>query len=148
MKQFNRKSPRATWHKYNGGEYFITICTKNRIHYFGEIVDGETQLTPIGGFLKSQLENTQTIQKGDVEIPIYVIMPDHVHFIVIINDLAKINKLGFLIRGIKSSVTKYSYQNALPFEWQSRYYDRIIRNQNEMNRIVENIINNPINWGK
>lgn len=42
MKQFNRKSPRATWHKYNGGEYFITICTKNRIHYFGEIVDGET----------------------------------------------------------------------------------------------------------
>ncbi len=28
---------RASWHDYNGGEYFITICTKDRVHYFGEI---------------------------------------------------------------------------------------------------------------
>ena len=30
-------SARANWHDYNGGVYFVTICTKNREHYFGEI---------------------------------------------------------------------------------------------------------------
>ncbi len=35
--RFRITSARAYWHDYNGGIYFITICTKNREHYFGEI---------------------------------------------------------------------------------------------------------------
>ena len=34
--KYRIKSARASWHDYNGGAYFITICTKNRVHYFGE----------------------------------------------------------------------------------------------------------------
>ena len=35
--KFRNDTARALWHDYNGGAYFITICTKNREHYFGDI---------------------------------------------------------------------------------------------------------------
>ena len=55
-------------------------------------------------------------------------------------------KLSYIIGQFKSAVTKYANQNNISFAWQSRYYDRIIRNQNEMNRIAQYIKNNPIVW--
>ena len=36
-----RKTPRAQWIEYNTGIYFVTVCTQNFIHYFGEISNGE-----------------------------------------------------------------------------------------------------------
>ena len=179
----NRKTPRAKWHDYNGAEYFVTICTKNREHYFGEIHDGQMQLTVVGEWLKMQIENTETIRGGDVSIPLYVIMPNHVHLIVYIRDTicrdalnasvknalnASVNNqtnnnedarsaslqrfgpqsknLGSIIRGIKSSVTKFARQNGIPFMWQSRYHDHIIRNQDEKNKIGIYIEQNPLRW--
>lgn len=79
---YNRQTPRAQWHHYNNGDYFVTICTKNREHYFGKVVNDTVQLTKIGEFLKLQIENTEKIRNGDVTIPIYVIMPNHVHLII------------------------------------------------------------------
>ena len=75
---------RASWHDYNGGEYFITICTKDRVHYFGEIVDGEMQLSAVGKYTD---ECVQKISEHNpyAQIPEYVIMPDHIHLIVIIS---------------------------------------------------------------
>lgn len=54
--------------------------------------------------------------------------------------------LPAVIRGIKSSVTKYANQNGMDFAWQSRYHDHIIRTQKEMNQIADYIQNNVINW--
>ncbi len=113
------------------------------------------QLTVVGEWLKMQIENTETIRGGDVSIPLYVIMPNHVHLIVYIRDSicrdalnasvrntlnvsvknalnASVNNqtnnnedarsaslqrfgpqsknLGSIIRGIKSSVTKFARQ--------------------------------------
>ncbi|MDE6288777.1 MAG: hypothetical protein K2M00_08355, partial [Muribaculaceae bacterium] len=51
-----RKSPRAIFHNYSGGDYFITICTHNKEHYFGEIIDGEMQFTEIGRVAHCKLE--------------------------------------------------------------------------------------------
>ena len=75
---------RASWHDYNGGEYFITICTKDRNHYFGEIVDGEMQLSAVGKYTD---ECMQKISEHNpyAQITEYVIMPDHIHLIVIIS---------------------------------------------------------------
>jgi REP element-mobilizing transposase RayT len=50
--QYRIPSARAIWHDYNGGAYFVTICTKNREHFFGEIENSIMQLTAIGQFLK------------------------------------------------------------------------------------------------
>ena len=54
--------------------------------------------------------------------------------------------LGSVIRGIKSSVTRFANDNRIPFQWQNRYHDHIIRNQRELNRIAAYIENNPLIW--
>ena len=177
-----RKSPRATWHDYNGGRYFVTFCTKNHDLYFGDVVDGRVELSEIGEWAVKQIEQTAIIRQNDVEIPLFVVMPNHVHLIVVYNrvvpcrdtsnvsaDNASDNisadargiadargaslqfgpqsgNLSSVIRGIKSAVTKYANEHNIPFAWQSRYHDHIIRNQLEMNRIADYIQNNPMKW--
>jgi len=59
------------------------------------------------------------------------------------------NRQGWLsvcIGGIKSAVTRFARENGIPFTWQPRYHDHIVRNQNEMNRISEYIEHNPLVW--
>ena len=50
-----RKSPRAQWIEYNAGLYFITICTHNWVHYFGEIKFGKIYLTELGEDLNNNV---------------------------------------------------------------------------------------------
>ncbi|MBO7652922.1 MAG: hypothetical protein J6S84_09480, partial [Bacteroidales bacterium] len=54
--------------------------------------------------------------------------------------------LASVIRGFKIGVTKFARQNNIPFLWQSRYYDRIIRDSVGMKRIAEYIENNVAEW--
>ena len=82
-----RKSPRATWHDYNGANYFITICTKNHDLYFGDVVDGRMELSEIGEWAVKQIEQTAIIRQNDVEIPLFVVMPNHVHLIVVFSNV-------------------------------------------------------------
>lgn len=67
------------------GAYFITICTQNREHYFGEITDGKMQLSNMGviaDILWHQIpHHTKNIELGE-----FVVMPNHIHGILIIND--------------------------------------------------------------
>ena len=181
-----RKSPRATWHDYNGGRYFVTFCTKNHDLYFGDVVDGKMELSEIGQWTAKQIEQTAIIRQNDVEIPLFVVMPNHVHLIVVYNRvvpcrdasnasesivstiLNKTNEtdargktdargaslrfgpqsgnLASVVRGIKSAVTKYANEHDIPFAWQPRYHDHIIRNWMEMNHIANYIQNNPMKW--
>jgi len=193
----NRKSYRAKWHNYSGSEYFVTFCTYERRHYFGEVRNGQTELTKVGKYLKTEIEKVQDFYPY-AEIPIYVIMPDHVHLIMeirkdtwnrenadatnpdadVINpDADAINHnadainhnadainrvptggitgkknpmlnatLGTVVRGLKARVTQFARQNNIPFKWQPRYHDRIIRNRDEMNKIAKYIELNPAKW--
>ena len=187
-----RKSPRARWHDYSGADYFVTFCTKNRELYFGDVVDGQMALSEIGQWAVTQIEQTAIIRQDDLEIPMYVVMPNHIHLIVVFNRVAlrrdasnasEINvsatmnsvdisdargetdargaadargaslrfgpqsgNLPSVVRGIKSAVTKYAIEHDIPFAWQSRYHDHIVRNQLEMNRITDYIESNPMRW--
>ena len=51
-----------------------------------------------------------------------------------------------VMRGFKSAVTTYARKNDLPFAWQTRFHDHIIRSTDEYKRIVHYIVNNPVNW--
>jgi REP element-mobilizing transposase RayT len=77
-------SARAVWHDYNGGAYFVTICTKDMAHFFGEIVDGEMCLTEIGRCADEQFRNVSS-HYPYAKIPLWVVMPNHVHAIVMID---------------------------------------------------------------
>ncbi|MCQ2349571.1 MAG: hypothetical protein MJZ98_03710 [Paludibacteraceae bacterium] len=197
---------RANWHGYDGGVYFVTICTQNREHYFGDIThvvtpcrdvarrvsmmntEPQMQLSPIGQYSHEQFVNVKT-HYPYAEIPLFVVMPNHIHAIVIIdgenvpyercnaehhygnqksnadncrdaarhvstgrqnNEMVRISNLqGWLsvvVGGIKSSITRYANEKNITFAWQSRFYDRIVRDQNELNRIAEYVENNVANW--
>ena len=96
-------------------------------------------------------------------------MPNHVHGIIIINKQTKLNtqndcsllyvpqtnkfgsqsqNLASIVRGFKIGVTKYARQHDLPFAWESRYHDHIIRNRRAYHNIRRYITNNPKNWPK
>ena len=83
-------SARAVWHDYNGGAYFVTICTKDMAHFFGEIVDGAMCLTEIGRCADEQLRNV-SLHYPYAKIPLWVVMPNHVHAIVMIDGDADLN---------------------------------------------------------
>ena len=88
MDKFQNKyripSARAAWHKYDGGVYFVTICTAGRVHYLGEIADGTMQLSDIGNIAKDCFAQI-SVYYPYAEIPLFTIMPNHIHAIVIIN---------------------------------------------------------------
>ena len=177
-------STRAEWHDYGEGVYFVTICTQGREHYFGKIDNGLMCLTEIGRYAEKCIHNT-TKHNCYAEIPLFVVMPDHVHLIVIIREfvancrdgactvstaesktinlknnrwkhdmvdktMQKIsqrkNKLSFAIGNIKSAITRFAHSNNIPFGWQPRFHDHIIRNHNELNQIVDYIESNVANW--
>lgn len=60
----------------------------------------------------------------------------------------KNDSLQSIINHYKGSVTRWANKNNIPFAWQSRYYDHIIRNEYELNRIRQYIIDNPFKWGR
>ncbi len=150
------------WDYGSAGLYFVTICTKDKQHYFGKIASANDvtalQTTEIGSLAqKYWYEIPQHFPF--VELDEFVIMPDHVHGVLLINNpehhLWKPNRFGpqsknlpSIIRGYKASVKKYATMNDITFAWQSRYYDRIVRNENELQVIRQYITNNPMNWLK
>lgn len=89
MDKFKNKyrisSSRASWHDYNGGVYFITICTAGKEHYFGRIDQGKMLLNTLGEQLNTIIIENQTHNKY-AEIPLFQIMPNHLHLIVFIDE--------------------------------------------------------------
>jgi putative transposase len=141
--------------------YFITICTKNRIPYFGHIRDYQMHLSLLGQKVDCEWKKTFNIRVDmNLEAGEYVIMPNHFHAILIINKNQfnsgraittrtfgpQAKNLSALIRGFKSSVTSFARNNNLEFDWQPRFHDHIIRSAEEYERIASYIINNPMSW--
>jgi REP element-mobilizing transposase RayT len=155
------------WDYSSNGAYFVTICTKNRINYLGEIINGKMELSEIGGITKNELLKIPML-RNNVLLDEWVIMPNHVHIIFIIDMIppfvetclgmslrAKYNRfskpisgsLSMIVNQYKSAVKREcNKSNFRQFTWQPRFYERIIRNENELNRTREYIINNPIKW--
>lgn len=57
-------------------------------------------------------------------------------------------RLSVSIGGLKRAVTRYANQHAIDFAWQTRFYDRIIRDDNAMNHIIAYIENNVAKWNE
>jgi len=130
------------------GYYFITICTKNKIEYFGNVEHNKMILNEYG---KSIEENLLKIKErfNVCEIDYYVVMPNHIHFILILdNSKSKSNKsLTEVIGSFKSITTIELHRMGLKdFRWQRSYYDRIIRNEKELYLIRKYIEQNPLRW--
>ncbi len=73
------------WDYSQHAAYFITICTHNRIHYFGEIVYNKMQLSEIGRIVYHFWHKIPN-HFSFVMLDEFVVMPNHIHGIIIIND--------------------------------------------------------------
>ena len=89
MKKFQNKyripSVRAQWHDYNGGAYFITFNTSKKKHYFGFIENGEMHRNELAEFVHQNIANVAE-HYPYAEIPVFQVMPNHVHVIVFIDE--------------------------------------------------------------
>ncbi|WKN41101.1 transposase [Tunicatimonas pelagia] len=173
--KYRTVSARASWWDYgSNAAYFVTICTKNRIHYFGQVIQGEMQLSEIGIMAdtcwQAIPEHFPFVKLGN-----HIIMPNHVHGIIIIDKMddermVETQNLAFLrasstntpknkfgpqsqnlasiIRGFKIGVTKSARRVQPNFTWQSRYHDHVIRNEKSFRNISRYITNNPRKWSE
>jgi len=122
---------------------------------FGEIKNGEMILNNIGNYVEYTWKEIP-MHYHMVELDYHVTMPNHIHGIIIINGVEtghapslqmKQPTLGNIVGGFKSAVSKWAHKNDFnKFKWQTRFYDHIIRNENDLRRIRTYIQNNPLKW--
>ena len=188
--KYRIESARASWWNYGwAGAYFITICTQNRSHYFGNIDAVQTEyalsvqdseldsnsdskspnLQP-SYYKKMNLSNCGVLadifwheiknHAKNVELGAFVVMPNHIHGILILtgdaelqldlqsNSVIKSNKntVSSIIGSYKSAVTRHANRLGFEFGWQPRFHDHIIRNDAEYQRINDYIESNIQNW--
>jgi len=154
--QYDRQSIRLLGFDYSqNGSYFVTICVQDRQRIFGEIVPVEMRLNDVGKMIDKWWN--KLVDKFDIALDSYVIMPDHLHGIIVIGQGEHPGSpLPKMIQWFKTMTTNEYIQhvkqnNWTPFRkrvWQRNYYEHIIRNESEYFKIVNYIRSNPENWEK
>jgi putative transposase len=153
-----RRPLRLKSHDYVGGWYFVTICTGRNQMLFGEIEDGQMKLNPVGKIVEEEWLQSAKLRM-DLELDVFVIMPNHVHGILALTGMRagqrpapttemriRAGSLGSVISQFKGACTKRIKKVMDQEIWQRGFYDRIIRNEAELTRIRNYIQNNPLKW--
>ena len=138
---FKRKNPRLKNYDYTlSGYYFITLCTKDKINYFGEIRDEKIKLNNLVKFVYNNIKKLEKIYRN-IKVDKFVVMPNHIHLIIIMEQKACLD-VSRIIKEYKEWITKKIKKSI----WQKSYYDHIIRNKNDYLRIWQYIDENIIKW--
>jgi len=159
----HRKSIRLKGYDYTqAGAYFVTVVTYHRDCLFGKI---ENEIMTLNDLGKIADECWRAIPEHFpfVELGAHIIMPNHLHGIVVIHDAGRgaiyraptveqfgkptVGSLPTIIRTYKSAVTRIigREHNATSI-WQRNYYERVIRNEHEMGNIWKYVESNPAQW--
>lgn len=175
----HRRSVRLKDYDYSQtGVYFVTICTHDRSRLFGNIAaDGEMRCNAYGEIVYQEWGRLQELRQN-VELDAFVVMPNHVHGIVVIwaeddgqtgrTDSQRAtwarrasplqrpagvlpDSLGAIVGGYKSAVTReINRRRDTPGAsvWQRSYHDVIVRNEAMLNELRQYVISNPAQWAE
>jgi REP element-mobilizing transposase RayT len=173
----NRTSIRLKGFDYTQpASYFITICAHQFQEFWGEIIKAQIKPNEWGQKVIDEWYKTAEIRKN-VSLDAFVLMPNHLHGIITIHSEEsvhldfyypdfirevpeeKIQKFGYsvkdslpsIIKQFKSCATQKVRKIGFPIDtkhWQRGYYERVIRNPNELVQIQNYIYNNPYKWEK
>jgi REP element-mobilizing transposase RayT len=166
--EHKRKSIRLPYFDYSqDGIYFVTICSHDNKSIFGKIENEKMIKNLLGEIIENEWEKTISLRKN-VSLGSFIVMPNHFRGIIIINSklesrgvlqyaptqntirefTSTSNSLGAIIRGFKGAVTKRInlMNNTEDKIWQRNYYERVIRNDKEYNKIDEYIRRNVELW--
>jgi putative transposase len=172
----HRRSIRLPGYDYTqAGAYFVTICTHQRQHLFGEIIDGQMYLNLCGQVVVSRWQNIPH-HFPCVKLDEFILMPDHLHGIIVIGDGqgegiafpdggsldlesfqgnamplrgTETDSLGAIVQNFKSvSTRKINQINRSPRTpvWHRNYHERIIRDETALQNIRRYIAANPSKW--
>ncbi|NWJ48609.1 MAG: transposase [Chloroflexi bacterium] len=150
----HRHSIRVQGYDYNQGLFFLTLCTYQREHLFGEIVNNEIRLNRFGEIVLETWE-WLSVKYTFVELDMCVVMPNHFHGILHLKGTdiepskPNLKTLGSIVGVLKTvSTKKINLIRNSPVTpiWQRNYYEHIVRNDNDLDRIREYIANNPATW--
>ena len=144
-----RKSYRIKDFDYDqNGSYFITVCIRDRkqilskINSSGDRNEIRYELLHLGKIADKTIREMNATYEY-LSVDHYVIMPDHVHFLLSIHGQPQTSAaIARFVGSFKRFCNKEYGKNP----WQSRYYDHVIRNQQDYNETWEYIDNNPAKW--
>lgn len=162
MKEQNRRRNSVRYPGYDyaqAGTVFVTLCTSGRQRLFGEVVDQAVSLSPAGELVQHAWQCIPERFPG-VLIDAWIVMPDHLHGLLMMGAgpgpelrLGAV-KSGDIVRWFKSA-TVSGYRRGvveggwMPYEhhlWQRDYYDHIVRNDADLDRVRDYIAANPSRW--
>ena len=149
----HRRSIRLRGYDYTlAGAYFVTICTQARVCLFGDIVVDKMRLNAAGQLLQAAWDALPD-HYPHVELDEFVIMPNHVHGIIVLNSDPAVTTtrhgLPEIVRALKTFSSRHiNEQNQTEGVqlWQRNYWEHVIREESELNSIREYIQNNPLQW--
>ena len=145
-----RKNIRLSGYDYSkAGCYYITLCIKERHELLWKSTpvgahNVRPQLSDVGVIIESAIENIPKIYPS-VKIDKYVIMPNHIHMIIVQGSLGRAMRaptISRIINQMKGYVTKQVGYSM----WQKLFHDHIIRDEAEYQRIWKYIDENPVSW--
>ena len=144
-----RKSPRLPGYDYASGEaYFVTICEHQRKSILGAVIDAMCHLSKLGQIAHDDLASIP-FHYQQIDVPIWIVMPNHIHAIIAIEEIADPPTLGVIVGSYKSGVTRKARQMLADIPdrlWQTSYHDHIIRNAESYRKIYTHIEQNPARW--
>ena len=155
-----RKQTRLKYYDYGkNGAYFITICTNNHAKTLSNICRGDpcgrpkVEYSLLGKIVEKVLLSIPSMY--DIKLDYYVIMPNHIHMILIIEERATTRvapTIGSIVGAFKSLVSN-EWLNLCKSKgiftdkiWQRNYYDHVIRNEHDLYEIRKYIDENPLKW--
>jgi REP element-mobilizing transposase RayT len=158
--EHHRKSIRLKGYDYTlPGAYFVTVCTKDRINMFGTIIDGVMMMNNLGNIVQKTWNDLPCHVKN-IQLDMFVIMPDHIHGIINIVDSSvgagsepaptgKCFGLPEIVRQLKTfSARRINQLRNTPQQpvWQRNYYERVLRDNKELDAARKYIFYNPLQW--
>ena len=150
MNDSHRRSIRLPSYDYrSSGAYFVTLCTHHMACLFGQINDGAFQPNPYGRIVEEEWLRTAVV-RVKVELDAYVVMPDHLHGILVLQDGTETGLDPCpAVFGHSVTTKRINRMRRTPGEtvWQRNYYERVVRTEDELNLIRHYIGRNPSNWG-
>ena len=168
-----RRSIRIPKYDYSRtGTFFLTICAFERQCLFGEIIDDRMYLNDLGRIVEQEWNKSAQI-RSEINLDEFIVMPNHLHGMVSIekefvgahrlrpslsatkiirppqDNLRKPRSIGAFVAGFKSSATRRINEcrktSSHPV-WQRNYFEHVVRDDEDMNRIRQYITDNPIRW--
>ena len=136
------------------GAYAVTICVRERVCCLGEVVETDVALSPFGVIVAEEWSAIPRIHP-QVALDEWIIMPDHLHGILILQGEPgpssrkglTAGSLGAVVGQFKERTTKRIRAQRRPeFAWLERFFDQILRDDDAVERYRVYIRENPLRW--